>query len=114
MAKFRGKIGYTVSEEDPNRPGIYVEKVVERTYYGTINRIINNVQPNEKFDKDVHLNMELEILADGFASQNFAFMRYVEYMNSKWEITSAQVRRPRIVITFGGVYNDPGSTASEA
>lgn len=107
MAKFYGKIGYVISKEDEHRPGIWVDEVVERKYHGNMNRIINNVQPNDKMIKDIHLNMELEILADGFASQNFAYIRYVEYMNSKWEVTSVTVRRPRLVLTFGGIYNEP-------
>lgn len=106
MAKFHGKVGYEISTEDPNRPGIWEPKIVERRYYGTITRIINTVSASDKLVDDFRLNMELELMADGFALQNFASIRYVEYMNSKWEVTAAQVRGPRIIVNFGGVYNE--------
>lgn len=105
MAKFHGKVGYEITAEDPNRPGIYVPTIVERKYYGTITRIVNTIMDSDRLVDDFKLNMELELMADGFAMQNFASIRYVEYMNSKWEVTAAQVRGPRIIVNFGGVYN---------
>lgn len=105
MAKFHGKVGYEITGEDPNRPGVYVPTIVERKYYGTITRIINTVMDSESLVKDFRLNMELELMADGFAKENFSAIRYVEYMNSKWEVTAVQVRGPRIIVNFGGVYN---------
>jgi hypothetical protein len=34
-------------------------------------------------------------------------MRYVEWMNARWKITSIDVKRPRVILTIGGVYNGP-------
>lgn len=107
MAKFHGKVGYEITAEDPNRPGIYVPTIVERKYYGTFTRQYNTVTDSDKLVDDFKLNMELELMADGFARENFSAIRYVEYMNSKWKVSSAQVRGPRIIVDFGGVYNDP-------
>lgn len=106
MAKFHGKVGYEIVSEDPHKPGVWVPTVVERRYYGNITRIINTITDSSSLTDDFRLNMELELMADGFAMQNFSCIRYVEYMGSKWEVTAAQIRGPRIIVNFGGVYNE--------
>lgn len=106
MAKYCGKIGYVISEPDPDRPDIYVERVVERTYRGDIERIISNSQSSENLVGDFKLNMEATVVADAFAFENFAFIKYATYMNSKWEVSSVQVRYPRLILDFGGVYSE--------
>lgn len=106
MAKYYGNIGYLISREDPDHPGIYKEEIIERKYRGTINRIISNSQSAENLVGDFKLNMEVEIMADGFAFNNFSNIKYAEFMNSKWEVSAVQVRRPRLILNFGGVYNE--------
>lgn len=106
MAKYYGNIGYNVSKEDPNRPGIYLDGIIERKYRGNINRINKNSQAAENIVGDFRLNMEIDIMADGFAFENFSNIVYAEYMGSKWEVTAVQVRRPRLILNFGGVYNE--------
>lgn len=105
MAKFYGTIGYELPVERDDEPGVFDPTIVERKYRGDINRIVNHGTAGEKLVNDLKLNMEVEIIADAFAYQNFAYIRYISYMNSKWDVTSVQVRRPRIVLNFGGVYN---------
>lgn len=113
MAKFHGKVGYEITVKDPNNPGIYTPTIVERKYYGTFNRLYNTISDSDRLVNDFRLNMELELMADGFAKENFSAIRYVEYMNSKWEVTSAQVRGPRIIVDFGGVYNVESSSDAD-
>ena len=106
MAKFHGKVGYEVTGEVPGKRGIYGPHIIERRYYGNITRIVNTIMDSDQLVDDFRLNMELELMADGFALQNFNAIRYVEYMNSKWKVTAVQVRGPRIIVNFGGVYNE--------
>lgn len=103
MNKFYGKIGYAISEETV--PGVWVERIVERSYYGDIIRNIRRLQSSENLNDDINVSNEISIVADAFANQNFHSMRYVEYMGTKWKVSSIEVKYPRLILSIGGVYN---------
>ena len=111
MSKYFGKIGYGVSEE--TRPGVYVQRIVEKDYYGDIVRNTRRLENGGKVNDDLNINMTLSIVADPFAYQNFHQIKYAEYMGSKWKVSSIEVQYPRLILTLGGVYNGedgPGSS----
>ena len=103
MNKFYGKIGYAISEETV--PGVWVEQIVERSYYGDVIRNIRRLQSSENLNNDINVSNEISIVADAFANQNFHSMRYVEYMGTKWKVSSIEVKYPRLILSIGGVYN---------
>lgn len=103
MNKFYGKIGYAISEE--TTPGVWVEQIVERSYYGDVIRNIRRLQSSENLNDDINVSNEISIVADAFANQNFHSMRYVEYMGTKWKVSSIEVKYPRLILSIGGVYN---------
>lgn len=103
MNKFYGKIGYAISEETV--PGVWVERIVERSYYGDVIRNIRRLQSSENLNDDINISNEISIVADAFANQNFHSMRYVEYMGTKWKVSSVEVKYPRLILNMGGVYN---------
>lgn len=103
MAKFCGKIGYVITEDTGG--GVWVERIVEREHKGDSLRIISRWQPKDQVNDDLTINNQISILADQFAYENFQSMKYVEFMGAKWKITSAEVQRPRIILSVGGVYN---------
>lgn len=103
MNKFYGKIGYAISEETV--PGVWVEQIVERSYYGDVIRNIRRLQSSENLNDDINVSNEISIVADAFANQNFHSMRYVEYMGTKWKVSSIEVKYPRLILSMGGVYN---------
>lgn len=103
MNKFYGKIGYAISEE--TIPGVWVERIVERSYYGDVIRNIRRLQSSENLNDDINVSNEISIVADAFANQNFHSMRYVEYMGTKWKVSSIEVKYPRLILSIGGVYN---------
>lgn len=103
MNKFYGKIGYAISEE--TTPGVWVERIVERSYYGDVIRNIRRLQSSENLNDDINVSNEISIVADAFANQNFHSMRYVEYMGTKWKVSSIEVKYPRLILSIGGVYN---------
>lgn len=104
MAKFYGEVGYGLMEE--TAPGVYQERIVKRNYYGDVDRIINHWQNSEHLNDDYKLNMQIKIVADEFAIEHAFDIRYVEYLNSKWKVTSIEVQRPRLILNFGGIYNE--------
>lgn len=103
MNKFYGKIGYAITKE--TTPGVWVEQIVERSYYGDVIRNIRRLQSSENLNDDINVSNEISIVADAFANQNFHSMRYVEYMGTKWKVSSIEVKHPRLILSIGGVYN---------
>lgn len=103
MNKFYGKIGYAITTE--TTPGVWVEQIVERSYYGDVIRNIRRLQSSENLNDDINVSNEISIVADAFANQNFHSMRYVEYMGTKWKVSSIEVKYPRLILSIGGVYN---------
>lgn len=111
MAKFYGMIGYAETVE--TEPGIWDERITERSYYVDLNRNTRKLQTSEGVNDDVNLSNEISIVADPFAYQNFHSMRYVEYMGAKWKIINVEVQHPRLILSVGGVYNGVSSRITE-
>lgn len=103
MGKWFGKIGYAVTEE--TTPGVWVEQITERTYYGDIIRNTRRLQTSEKLNDDINVSNEISIVADPFARDNFHAMRYIEFMGTRWKVSSVEVQYPRLILSLGGVYN---------
>ena len=103
MAKFFGKIGYAETVE--TTPGVWEEKITEREYFGDLIRNTRSLQSGEQLNDDINISNEISIVADPFAYENFHSMRYVEFMNAKWKISSIEVQYPRLILSVGGLYN---------
>lgn len=103
MAKFYGKVGYGISKE--TAPGVWVDEIVERPYYGELVRNTRKMQTSDKVIDDINIANEISILADPFARDNFQYMRYVEFMGVKWKVTTIDVQFPRLILSIGGLYN---------
>jgi len=104
MAKFFGVIGYAESYEE--RPGVWMDRIIERTYTGELLRNVGNWVPSSNSTNDnLNLSNQVSVLTDPYAMENSHLMKYVEFMGHKWKITSVEVRYPRLILTVGGVYN---------
>lgn len=111
MAKYYGVIGYIETEE--TEPGVWVEQITERSYYGEQTRNTSKFQTSDSVNDDININNEISIVADPYAIQNFTSMRYVEIMDTKWKITNVEVKYPRLILSIGGVYNGDTASASD-
>lgn len=104
MAKFYGVIGYAESVE--TSPGIWTDQITERTYSGDLGRNSSRwATSSDSVNDNLTINNQISIIADPFAYQNFHSMKYVEYMGTKWKITSVDPQYPRLILSVGGVYN---------
>ena len=103
MAKYYGVIGY--ADQVETTKGVWTEQITERLYYGDLIRNVRKLQSSETLNDDVNVANTISIVADPFATKNFHAMRYVEFMGTKWKITSVEVQYPRLLLTIGGVYN---------
>lgn len=99
MAKFYGPIGYAETVE--TAPGVYVEKITERMYFGDLTRNTRRLQSSETLNDDINVANEISIVADPFANQNFHRMRYVGFMGANWKISNVEVHYPRLILTIG-------------
>ena len=104
MAKWYGVIGYADHVE--TSPGVWEEKIVERTYYGDINRMSRRLESSGNLNDDINVSNEISIVADPFANDNFHKILFVEFMGAKWKVSHVEVQRPRLILSIGGLYNE--------
>lgn len=105
MGKYYGKIGYSITEEI--KPGVWKEVATEKEYYGELLRNTSRRYEGggQQVNENIVISNNISILADPFAYENFAHIKYAEYMGTKWIVTNVEVQYPRLLLTLGGVYN---------
>lgn len=101
--KYCGKIGFAVTAE--TKPGVWKEVITERQYFGDLTNTRRRLEGSSEVIDDVAISNELSIISDPYANQNFSSIRYAEFMGTKWKITNVSVQYPRLILTFGGIYN---------
>lgn len=104
MAKWFGKIGY--SETVETAPGVWTPQVTEREYFGDVIR--NNTRwstNSESTNDDLTVNCQISIVADPFAINKFHSIKWIEFMGTKWKVTTVEPQFPRLLLTLGGEWN---------
>lgn len=109
MARFHGKVGYGVPVE--TSPGVYVDSITERTYFGDVVRNLDRFTRSEKVNPDISVSNSISIVADAFARDNVAAMRYVEWAGELWTVLNVETQRPRLILQMGEVYRGPTPAA---
>ena len=112
MAKWHGKVGYVTSVE--TEPGIWVTEATERPYSGDILKLSSRWATSSNLNDNVSITNQISILADPFAYQNFSSIKYVEFMDAVWEVSSTDVQYPRLILTMGGLWNGEREQAESA
>jgi hypothetical protein len=109
--RFQGAVGYANDEE--TAPGVWTEEITEKNYYGEVlmlaRRLEDSAQVPATLNTDVTAQNRISIVADVYAYENFAKMRYVRWSGSPWTVTFVEVQRPRLILSIGGLWN--GETA---
>ena len=104
MEKYFGVIGYVTTEEV--EPGVWIENsIVEREYYGDLNRNSRRYSLSSNVNGDVSISNQISILSDSYANDHIDDMRYITYLGKKWTITDIEVEYPRLTLSIGGIYN---------
>ena len=103
MAKFYGKIGYVEIVETES--GIHEERITEHTHTGELTRNSSKWVTSKNLNDNLNISNEISILGDTYSFEKFWAIRYIEFMGAKWEVTSVDVKRPRLILSIGGVYN---------
>lgn len=103
MAKWYGKVGFIIQEEV--EPGIYLPVATERKCYGELLSGMSKWSTTSNVNDDLNVANKISIMADPFATQHFSTIKYVEFMDALWNVTSVELAHPRLILTVGGVYN---------
>jgi len=112
MARFFGRIGYGVTVE--NAPGVWVDDIVEREYFGDVIRNARNLREGENLNADLSVQNSISIVADAYANDHFFAIRYVEWAGALWTVSSVEVQSPRLLLRLGEVYNGPTPAVAPA
>lgn len=112
MARFHGEIGFlrTIEKDPENHPGVWVEELTKRNYYGDVLSNSRRWDQNENLNDNLVINNRISIVADKFANTNVGAMKYVKWQGLYWKITNAEIQYPRIILTIGGEYHGPEQT----
>jgi hypothetical protein len=103
MAKFSGLVGYVTQSE--SSPGVWSSVENPIMMKGDIIRQSSNGQNDDKVNSDVSLNHRVSLVGDAYSFGNYYNIRWVEINGLKWEISSIEIQRPRIIVTLGGIWN---------
>lgn len=103
MAKFYGVIGYATPVE--SAPGVHTIEIKRIPCKGDILRNVVNATQGDRINDNITIVNRFSIIADAYAYANIPNLKYIEWNETKWKITSVDVQRPRIILSVGGVYN---------
>lgn len=105
--RFSGTVGYATSTE--TAPGVWTDVITEKTYSGDVTRGSVRLEPPLAVPPGTSVNLALEnsfsILADAEAYENIKNIRYVTWQGQRWRVTNVEVRRPRLIIAVGELWN---------
>lgn len=105
MAKFHGMIGFSIMME--TSPGVFEDQPSEREYFGDVIRESKQWTNSAQVNDNLNVNNRISIVADDFANINLSAMRYCLWSGIYWKISNIELQRPRLILSFGGVYNGP-------
>lgn len=105
--KWHGKVGYVTTEPKEEGSDVYIPMRREISYYGEVMSQRTSYSSGFGSNDNITVNStKISIIADMYAYDNSQHIKYVEYRNNLWEVTSIDdAQRPRIILTLGGVYN---------
>lgn len=109
MAKFFGIVGYA-HEAVEAKPGVWIDNIVEKQYYGNVVRNTRRLDEVEKVNMDISVGNSISIVADAYANEHFFAIRYISWARTLWTVTDVEVQSPRLLLRLGGIYNGPTAT----
>lgn len=104
MAKWHGKVGY--SETVETAPGVWTNQYTVHEYDGDV--IKGNTRwsgTSESTNDNLTVTSQISIVADPFAIEKFYSIKWIEFMGTRWKITTVDPQFPRLLLTLGGLYN---------
>lgn len=103
MAKFRGVIGFVTTSE--TSPGVHTEVITEKIHTGEILQDYRKMESGSGLNDNLNLSNRFSVVGTPFSFTNMQYIRYIVYLGEKWKVKSVEVRRPRLIILVGEIYN---------
>lgn len=103
--RFLGEIGYGTTVE--TAPGVWEDTIIEKTYFGDVIRNTRKLQEGEHLNNDLSVSNSISVVADAYAGENFASIRYIRWAGTLWTVPTVEVQSPRLLVRLGEVYNGP-------
>lgn len=103
MSKFSGLVGYVTQSEIS--PGVWSSVENSKVMKGDIIRQSSSSQNGDKVNNDVSLSHRVSLLGDAYSFGNYYNIRWIDINSQKWQVTSVEIQRPRIIVTLGGIWN---------
>lgn len=101
--RYHGVVGYGLTVDRGN--DVWSDDIIERTYYGEVLSVTRSMEQSDKVNEDIRLQNRVSILADAFAFENFIYIKYLSWTGSLWTVNSVDVKRPRLILSLGGIYD---------
>lgn len=111
MARFFDKVGYGLNEQ--SSPGVWEDVIIEREHFGDVLRNTRKLDSGEKVNDDISVGNSISIVADAYAMEHFANIKYVVWLGVPWVVSEVEVQPPRLIFRLGDVYNGPTARAPE-
>lgn len=104
MARFTGLVGYVTQEESV--PGVWSPVETQKMMKGDMIRQSSSGQNGDKVHSDISLNHRVSLLGDSYAFNNYYNLKWIMVNGRKWEVSSVEIQRPRIIVSIGGLWNE--------
>lgn len=101
--KFYGKIGFSYQAE--TAPGVWETLSEEKDVYGDVLSNVRRWDSSNEINDNLTVSNRLSVVASRFIYEHLGAMKYVVWNGTTWKIKSAEIVRPRIILTLGEVYN---------
>lgn len=105
MAKWAGIVAFREKKQDPLRPDVWIDTIVEKKYFGDIIKNSRRLDEGSAINDGIIINNSISILSDPYAREHFHKIMYLTYMGIKWKAVTVDVEYPRLIISLGGEYN---------
>lgn len=103
MARFSGLVGYVTEEETV--PGVWGPVEKTRMMKGDVIHQVSRYDKGEKVNDDIVLNHRISLIGDSYSFGNYYNLKWVKMGTIKWKVTSIEIKRPRLIVSLGGVWN---------
>lgn len=107
MTRFSGEVGFGFTSEDPPGSGKWPTTIETRVMRGDVVRNSSRIAATDSANPNVSLSHSISIVAGAYGLANYQAIRYVMWEGVRWTVTEVEVRRPRLILTLGEVYNGP-------
>lgn len=115
--KYHGKVGYVKTV--CTAPGVYKEEIVEIPCYGDVTRNRTKWEQGVGVNDDINISNSFSLVLNAKLTECFMDLHYIEWLGTRWKISTVELAPPRLNIQVGGLYvedttpDDPGESPGD-